>query len=145
MRIDRPWIPPRKLTWDRSGMTRFASPAAWCSTGTACAAPVADAAIALSGRFSPTPCAVPRVTTRPSSDNTKTRVPTTPANFRFILNSPRVNSGQLAQSRLQCSAYWHRFHFAPDEVNGNAEQYDREPEKSLGSRLVRDQQNHSDC
>src|ERR1700730_12293850 len=138
-------MPPRKLTCDRSGMTRFASPPALCSTGTACAVPVAETAIALSVRFSPTPCAAPRVANTATSDKTSVRVPKTPANFRFILKSPRVKCGRLGQSRLSCSACWCGFNFAPDEVNGNAEQHDREPDKSLGSRLVRDQQNHSDC
>src|ERR1700730_14469739 len=137
-------MPPRKLTCDRSGMTRFASPPALCSTGTACAVPVAETAIALSVRFSPTPCAAPRVANTATSDKTSVRVPKTPANFRFILKSPRGKCSRLGQSRLSCSACWCGFNFAPDEVDRNAEQYDREPEKRLGSRLVRDQQNHGD-
>src|SRR6266567_8964207 len=139
-------MPPRKLTCERSGMMRFASPPALCSTGTACAVPVAEAAIALSVRFCPTPCAAPLAAKTASIDKTRTPVPQKPAkNFRFILKSPRVKYGRLEWSRPSCSACWCGFNFAPDEVNGNAEQYDHEPEKSLGSRLVRDQQNHCDC
>ena len=46
--------------------------------------------------------------------------------------------------RLSCSASWCGFHFAPDEKHWDAEQYDHEAPKRLGSRLIGDQQNHCD-
>src|SRR3954466_11284960 len=139
-------MPPRKLTCDRSGMTRLASPPAWCSTGTACAVPVADAATALSVRFSATPCALSAPAANADSiDPARNRVPTIPANFRFILDSPRVNNPRPQPGRVSCSARWSGFNFTPDEIDGNAEQYDHEPRDGLGPSLVRDQQNYRDC
>src|SRR6185295_6506605 len=123
-------------------MIRLASPPALCSTATGWAVPVAAAAIALSGRFSATPCALAGATA--NSERIRPSVPNNSANFRFILNSPRVNNGRPDGSAW-CSARWGRFHFAPDEIDGNAEQYDHEPRQSLGGRLVRDQQDHRDC
>src|SRR5207245_7168555 len=52
---ERPGTVPKNLTCERSGIMRFASPPGLCSTGTACATPVAAAATALSVRFSDTP------------------------------------------------------------------------------------------
>src|SRR4051812_9249490 len=127
-------------------MTRFASPPALCSTGTGCAVPVAAAATALSVRFSVTPWALAAVAAKADSiEPTRTSVRTIPANFRFILDSPRVKNSRPQPGRLSCSARWSGFNFAPDEIDGNAEQYDHEPRNGLGAGLIRDQQNYRDC
>src|SRR6185503_18288646 len=125
-------------------MIRFASPPALCSTATGCAVPVAAAAIALSVRLSETPCAPALRAKTVRRAKIKVSVRTTPANFRFILNSPRVNNSRR-DVPASCSARWCRFHFAPDEIDWNAEQYDHEPRQRLGPCLVRNQQEHRNC
>src|SRR6266576_7017821 len=137
-------MPPTKLTCDRSGMMRFASQPARCSTFTGWAVPVAAAAIALSVRFSATPCALAALPRIASRERTRVSVLRAPANFRFIRISPRVKNSR-PERPASCSARWCRFHFAPDEINWNAEQYDHEPRQRLGASLIRDQQDHCDC
>src|SRR5438477_12302965 len=137
-------MPPRKLTCDRSGMMRYDSPPARCSTCTGWAVPVAAAAIALSVRFSATPCGLAALPKIASRERTRVSVLRTPAYFRFIRISPRVKNSRPDRP-ASCSARWCRFHFAPDEINWNAEQYDHEARQRLGPRLIRDQQNHSNC
>src|SRR5688572_771708 len=66
------------------------------------------------------------------------------ANFRFILNFSTGEKRPPLTGRACCSAGRSGVSLAPQEIDGNAEQYDNETRKSLSTGLVRNQEYYRD-